>query len=263
MMSSDTQQYKHYHDEAFEAKDLVETHFSHGQVPGIEQCVGFPLGVLHKWASKGVLKGSKLLDLSVGSSVFQLFPVVDIYKEIYMVEFTESNIDHLKLWLDKDEKATDWTFAAKRACQLEGNRQDWKVKEDQVRQAVQQVVKWENHHTTPIDPKLVPEVDCLLVMYILSVCKTKEEFKSCLKNAASRLKVEGQLVLFSPINMSYYKVGQQKFFALTMDEKTLQELVMSVGFIIEEYDLMKNAEKSDILDYSHVCCIRARLAPEA
>ncbi|XP_068130592.1 indolethylamine N-methyltransferase-like [Hyperolius riggenbachi] len=257
MMS--TQQYKSYHDEALDARDLVETYFSHGQVQMIEENVVFPLRYLHKWASKGLLKGSKMIDLSIGSAVFQLFPLCNIYKEIYVLEFTDSNIDHFKLWLNKKEGATDWSHAAKRACQLEGNRQDWKEKAYQVRRAVKGVFKWENYQTTPIDPTLVPEVDCILSVYLLHVaCKTQEEFQNSLKNAVSRLKMGGHLVMFAAVNMSYYMVGQHRFLILNMDEKTLQELVIKTGFVIEESGLMKSAEKSDLLDYSYLCCLRAR-----
>ncbi|XP_068128353.1 indolethylamine N-methyltransferase-like [Hyperolius riggenbachi] len=257
-MMSTQQHCKSYHDEALDAKVFVESHFSHGQIAMIEENVVFPLRVLHKLASKGVLKGSKMIDLSIGATAFQLFPVCNIYKEIYVMEFTDSNIEHFKLWLDKDEKATDWSFSAKRACQLEGNKQDWKKKEDQARQAVKGVFKWENCQTNPIDPKLVPEVDCVLSIYVLSVvCKTKEEFQNGLKNAVSRLKMGGHLVLFTPLNMSFYRVGKNRFFVLTMDEKTLQELVINAGFVIEKSGSMKSVEKCDLVDYSHMCYVLA------
>ncbi|XP_068130593.1 indolethylamine N-methyltransferase-like [Hyperolius riggenbachi] len=251
-------QHKHYHDGDMNAKDLVETHFSHGQVDIVEESTGFPMMVMHKRVSKGLLKGSKLLDFSLGSSVYQLFPLCNIYKEMYVLELTDSHIDHMKLWLDKDEKATDWSFAAKRVCQLDGNRKDWRELEDQARQAVKSVLKWENHETNPIDPKLVPEVDCVISMYILSVCKTKEELQNTLKNLVSPLKIGGHLIWFLPLNMSYYMVGQHRFFVQPINEKTFQEFVINAGFVIEESGLMKNAEKSDLRDYSHVGYVVAR-----
>ncbi|XP_068130611.1 indolethylamine N-methyltransferase-like [Hyperolius riggenbachi] len=254
-----TLDYKTFHDEVLDAKELAESHFSHGQVSMIEENVVYPLRVLHKLTSKGLLKGSKMLVLNVGSTVFQLFPVCDKYKEIYVMEFTDTNKKHLKLWLNGDESAANWTFAAKRVCLFDGNRQDWKDKEFQVRQAVKGVFLWEDHHTTTIDPKLVPEVDCVLITYILNViCKTKEEFLNSLKKSVSRLKAGGHLVMFTPLNMSYFMVGQHRFFALSMDEKTVQELVISAGLVIEESGLMKSVEKNDMVDFSHVCYILAR-----
>ncbi|XP_068121188.1 indolethylamine N-methyltransferase-like [Hyperolius riggenbachi] len=258
MSTESTSDKKSYHDKALKPKDFVETHFSHGQVPMIEECVVFPVRELHRMASKGLLKGSKLLDFSTGATVFQLLPLAKTFKDIYVVEVSKDHMEHFQAWLDKSENATDWSHASKRLCQLDGNREDWKEKEEDLRKAVRGVVTWENYKTTPLDPKVIPEVDCVLSVYMLNTAsETKEEFQSILKNLVSRLKVHGQLVLFTVIDMSFYKVNEHRFSIMPLDEKTVQESVINAGMVIKQSGLMKAAEPNDLVDYSGVYYILA------
>ncbi|XP_075056713.1 nicotinamide N-methyltransferase-like [Mixophyes fleayi] len=256
-MASST--HKHYHDEDFDAKGFVEAHFSHGNVLIIEENVGFPMKILHDLFSSGQVKGNILLDISIGSIVYQLFSACNVFKEIYVVKFTDANIKHLKKWLEKGDEATDWSFAAKRVSRLQGNRDGWKEQEEKVRRAMKSIVEWDIFENSCIDPLLVPQVDCVLSLWILNVIsKTKEEFQRNLKNFTSRLKIGGYLVLFSPVNMTFYRVGQHKFFHLAVDENFIKESVIKAGFIIEKMDLKASMVKCDLLDYDHVCFILAR-----
>ncbi|XP_068121187.1 nicotinamide N-methyltransferase-like [Hyperolius riggenbachi] len=208
--------------------------------------------------SKGLLKGSKLLDFSTGATVFQLLPLAKTFKDIYVVKVSEDHMEHFQAWLGKSENATDWSNAAKQVCQLDGNREDWKEKEIEVRKAIQGVFTWENYKTTTLDPKLIPEVDCVLSVYMLNAAsKTVEDIQNILRNMISRLRVDGELVLFTVLNIAFYEVKEHSF-PLPLDEKMVQESVINAGMVIVQSGLMKVAKPNGIGDYSHVSFTVAR-----
>ncbi|XP_018426775.1 PREDICTED: indolethylamine N-methyltransferase-like, partial [Nanorana parkeri] len=256
--------HKHYNDPDLDAKELVNTHFSHGKISIIEETMGFPTRVIHDLASKGELKGEKVLDISIGSIPYQLFSVSSFVKEIYVVQMTDTSFRHFNQWLEKDNGATDWSHASKRVCHLEGNRQGWQEKEDQTSSLIKGVYKWDNYETNSLDPALVPQVDCVITLWILNVIsKTKDDLLKNLVSLTSRLKAGGQLLVFMVLDMTFYMVGSHRYFCLTLDEKELQELVIKAGFIIEKSSLLRGVEPNDIVDYSHMCCVLARKIKEA
>ncbi|XP_077312253.1 indolethylamine N-methyltransferase-like [Lithobates pipiens] len=256
--------HKHYHDDDLDAKEFVNNHFSHGNISIIEESMGFPIRIIHEMASTGQLKGDKVLDISIASIIYQLFSTSNIFKEIYVVQMTDASFKHFKEWLDNDIKATNWSYATKRVCYLEGNRQGWKEKEDQVRKVIKGVYKWDNHETNGLDPKVVPQVDCVLSVWLLNVIsRTKEDFLRNLERFTSRLKLGGQLMLFLVLNMTFYKVGHHHYFCLSLNETEVQELVIKAGFVIEKSSFIKAAEPSDIVNYSHMSFVLARKVKEA
>ncbi|XP_072283054.1 indolethylamine N-methyltransferase-like [Pyxicephalus adspersus] len=211
----------------------------------------------------GQLKGEKILDISIGSVIYQLFSISNICKEIHVVQLTNASFKHFKQWLENDKGATDWSYTSKRVCHLESNRQEWKEKEDQLRKVIKGVYKWDNHETNSLSSKLVPQVDCVISLYILNVVsKTKDDFLRNLKSFTSTLKIGGQLLLFMVLNMTFYKVGSHRYFCLTLVEEDVQEVVINAGFIIEKSTLTKAVEPNDIVNYSHVCYILARKVKE-
>nr|DBA16573.1 TPA: hypothetical protein GDO54_003952 [Pyxicephalus adspersus] len=116
--------HKHYHDEDLDAKEFVNTHFSHGKIDIIEENMGFPIRISHELVSTGQLKGEKILDISIGSVIYQLFSISNICKEIHVVQLTNASFKHFKQWLENDKGATDWSYTSKRVCHLESNRME-------------------------------------------------------------------------------------------------------------------------------------------
>ncbi|KAM9299255.1 indolethylamine N-methyltransferase-like [Gastrophryne carolinensis] len=249
--------HKHYHDELLCSKELAETYFSRPDSPGIDECLGFPLRVLHQLFAKGQLKPGKALDFSAGCSVYQLISLSNVCKEIYMIRLKDSSIDHINLWLKKDGQATDWSYAFTQACNLEGNKQGCGEKEDQLRKAIKGMYKWKNQ--SKVDPSAVPEVDCVISLFILPmISKTKEEFQNNMKEITARLKVGGKFVLFVTLHMTYYQVGEHRYQSLKLDEKDVQDMLVNGGFTIEKTDSTGKAEAHDVADYTHKYYVLAR-----
>ncbi|MEE6513191.1 hypothetical protein FKM82_020727 [Ascaphus truei] len=250
--------HKHYHDEEFDPKGLVEGHFCDENYPLIDESVGFPLRKLHETFSSGRVRGDTMIDISMGPSVYQLLSASDIFKEIIVIEFTEPNIQEFEKWLKKDPGAADWSYAAKALCELEGNREDWQVKEDKVRRVIKQVVKWDVTKDNPLDPVALPQVDCVLSLWALNVIsRDKEAYRSNLRKCASLLNIGGHLLLFAVLNMTYYVVNEHKFFMLSCDEKFLREALRDAGFVIENMDVLPSRKDCDLVDFDHLAYVIA------
>ncbi|XP_063785315.1 nicotinamide N-methyltransferase-like [Pseudophryne corroboree] len=256
--------YKYYNDEDFNAKKFVESHFSDGKVSITEESVGFPIKILHGLFSSGQVKGNTLLDISSGALVYQLLSASNVFKEIYVMDFTDANIRHFRQWLEKGKEATDWSYASKQVCQLQGNSAGWQEQEEKVRRAVKSVVKWDIFGSGCADPLLVPRADCVLSLWIINIIsKTREEYQRNLASATSWLKVGGYLLLFTGLNMTFYTLGQHKYFILPLDEAFVRESVTKAGCVIEKVELLRNKVSTDKVDYDHLLFILARKEREA
>ncbi|XP_075462669.1 nicotinamide N-methyltransferase-like [Ascaphus truei] len=255
----DSSHHKHYHDEEFDPKGLVDAYCCSENFPLIDETVGFPLKKMHEIFSSGRVRGDTMIDISAGPTVYQLLSASDIFKEIIVIKCTEPSIQEFKKWLKKDPGAADWSYASKALCELEGNREEWQVKEDKVRRAIKQVVKWDVSKDNPIDHVVLPQVDCVLSLWVLqAISKDKEAYRSNLKKCASLLNIGGHLLLFGALNAKYYMIGEHKFFFLSCDEKFLREALRDAGYIIENVDVLPSRRGCDFIDYEHFVYIIAR-----
>ncbi|KAM9299254.1 indolethylamine N-methyltransferase-like [Gastrophryne carolinensis] len=250
---------KHYDHEEFCCKDLMDVYFSQPQTFSIEQMLGFPSTLLHALFYSGRLRVDKALDISFGSLVSHLFSLSNACKEIYVIHLIKDSMEHFNQWLESGEKATNWSYAAQRVCHLEGNRQRWKEKEDQTKEAIKGVYEWQNYKTSSLAYLSVPEVDCVLSLWLLpAISKSKEEFQKNLKNFTAKLKLGGHLVLGAAINMTYYYVGKHRYFVLSLKETEVQEMVIKAGFVVEKSELFTSALSTDRIDFSHLSMLLAR-----
>ncbi|MEE6518389.1 hypothetical protein FKM82_029386, partial [Ascaphus truei] len=207
--------------------------------------------------------GETLLDVTAGPLAFQLLTACDFFKEINVIEFTDANIREFEMWKNKEPGAADWSHAAKIVCDLEGKSKEWPGKEDKARRAVKRVVKCDLTKDNPLEPVLLPQMDCLLCMYALHVVsKDHQAYRSNLKKLASMIKIGGHMLLVGTYNQSYYMIGEHKFFSLSCDEEFVREAVCDAGFIIENLETMPNKSTRDYTDFKHVFFIIARKVRE-
>uniref|UniRef100_A0A8C5MZ35 Uncharacterized protein n=1 Tax=Leptobrachium leishanense TaxID=445787 RepID=A0A8C5MZ35_9ANUR len=257
-MSTDT--HKHYHDEAFHPRNFVDTHFCGDSFPLADENQGFPIEQLHKEIEAGRLDGEMMFDISVGATAGHMIPTSRKFSKIYVVEFTDANICEFQKWLDKEPGSCSFSYGAKLACKLEGcSSESWEEKEDRVRQAIAGLVKWdvfEDDHMIPAD---LPQADAILSLFALNVVsKTEEDFESNLENLCSRLKLGGCLMLFSVINMTFYKIDDEKFFVLKVDENFVKQAVHKAGIAIEREIVLPSKKNCDLVDYDSIMCIIGR-----
>ncbi|MEE6507978.1 hypothetical protein FKM82_017910 [Ascaphus truei] len=180
-------------------------------------------------------------------------------QEIIVLETTEPIYRNLRNGLKRIQELLMVHSASKGACELEGNREDWQVKEDKVRRAVKQVLKWDVTKDNPLDPVVLPQVDCVLCLWCLNhISRDKEAYRSNLRKLTSLLKIGGHLLLFGGLNMTYYMIGEHRFFILPYDKKFLREALSDAGYVIENMDVLPSRKGCDLVDYEHLGFVIAR-----
>ncbi|XP_066463533.1 nicotinamide N-methyltransferase-like [Eleutherodactylus coqui] len=250
---------KHCLSEEWNAKDVLETHFSHEGVCHTEDSTVQPLKRLHELFSSGLVKGDIMLESSAGGMVSPLFLASKYFKEIYVMEFTDGSVNHFKQWLENSDESTDWSYGAKLVCGLEGNEDGWKEKEEEARRAVKGVFKYDLLDSNSKKSVAIPEVDCVLTVYQFNIiCQTKEDFKHNMKILTSRLKVGGYMVILYALNMTFYQAGDHKFSSLTVDKKFIKKVMTDTGFEIVKEEVIPTVIEHDLTDCKDVAYIVAR-----
>ncbi|MEE6484720.1 hypothetical protein FKM82_013987 [Ascaphus truei] len=227
----DSSLHKHYHNEEFDPRGLIETYFYNGTNDMFVETVVYPITQLFKTFSS----------------------------EINVIEFTDANIREFEMWRNKEPGAADWSHAAKIVCELEGKSKEWEGKEDKARRAVKRIVKCDFTKDNPLEPVVLPQMDCLLCMFVLLVVsKDHQAYRSNLKKLASMLKIGGHMLLVGTYNQSFYVIGEHKFFCLSCDEEFVREAVCDAGFIIENLEALPTKKTSNFTDYDHIMFMTAR-----
>ncbi|MEE6513000.1 hypothetical protein FKM82_020418 [Ascaphus truei] len=137
--------------------------------------------------------------------------------------------------------------------------EEWQGKEDKARRAVKRVVKCDFTKDNPLEPVVLPQMDCLLSILVLQVVsKDLQDFCNNLKKLASMLKTGGHMLLVATYNCSCYMIGAHKFFSLSFEEEFIRESVCDAGFIIENLETLPTKKTSNFATYDHVIFMIAR-----
>ncbi|XP_075449401.1 indolethylamine N-methyltransferase-like [Ascaphus truei] len=244
--------HKDYHDEEYDPGLVTETYFSETSVKA-EDMQDFVVRTFYKIFSSGEVTGKTLMDITNSPCVLQLLPACEIFKEIIVVESNENAKKDFEKWLNKEPGAFDWSHTSKLLCELEGKSAMWQEKEEQLRKAIKSILICDFTKENPLHPVILPKVDCLLTgAYLEAVSKDFDAYRSNLKKVSSLIKVGGHLVLYVFISMSYYMIGEHKFYYLKCDEEFVRKALTDAGFVIKSVYLQNCNNNPDLMDYEKV-----------
>ncbi|XP_075449403.1 nicotinamide N-methyltransferase-like [Ascaphus truei] len=253
----DLRLHKHYHDEEYDPRLFAETYFSETSV--ITEDRQNLVRTLYKIFSSGEVTGKTLLDVSNGSSIYQLLPACESFQEIIVAESNERVKRDLEKWLNKEPDAFDYSHTSKLLCELEGKSVMGHEKEEQLRRAIKHILICDFTKENPLHPVILPKVDCLItICYLEVVSKDLDAYRSNLKKVSSLIKIGGHLVLFVAISMSYYMIGEHKFYVLKYDEEFVRKALTDTGFVIKSVDLHTRKQTTHLTDYEHIGFIWAQ-----
>ncbi|MEE6484630.1 hypothetical protein FKM82_013949 [Ascaphus truei] len=166
--------------------------------------------------------------------------------------------DYLKFVLGHMHK----TFTSvKHVCDLEGNGvmgggvpSDGKLKEkeEMLRGKIKQVLMCDISKSNPLESAVVPKADCLTATVCLkAACKNDEAYGPALRNLSSILKPNGCLLLAGGLGASYYQVGPNTVFSLSVNEEFLKKVLTESGYIIKKLEVFWKPEGAnfDTSDY--------------
>ncbi|KAM8939573.1 nicotinamide N-methyltransferase-like [Pelodytes ibericus] len=250
---------KLYHVHGFDPKHFTDTYFSPNSDKDLqEEAVTDSIKYMHEESISGNFKGDLLIDASFGPVISHLLPICEQFKEITVIECDDRCIKDLDKWRNNHVDVTDWAHVSKTMMDLHGECDVWQVKEEALRRKMKHVLKCDFDKENPTDPITLPKADCIITAWILGcVSKDHAVFCSNLRKISSMLKPGGRLILFGDINMTFYKIGQEKFHFLTYDEEFLRASLKDARFNIERYETIDRKTTCDITDHDKVVRLTA------
>ncbi|KAM8927192.1 nicotinamide N-methyltransferase-like [Pelodytes ibericus] len=206
---------------------------------GRDDLLNFRLRKCFETFGSGGVGGDVLIDIGGGPSIYQLLSACETFNSIIATDFTDRNRQEFEKWLRKEPGAFDWSEFSKAVCELEGNGDTWEKKEEKLRTRVKHVLKCDVTKSNPLDPEVIPPADGLLSICCLEVaCTDFTAYQTALRNISSLLKPGGHLVLLGCLGDTFYRVGNQEFFSLPLDEQSVRKAVEDAGYTIKEMDVL-------------------------
>ncbi|XP_031746603.1 nicotinamide N-methyltransferase isoform X1 [Xenopus tropicalis] len=245
--------HKDYHNEEFDPCCLFDTYVGDDKTISKKELLEGPLRFLYKLFSSGSVKGETLINISIGADVSKNFVAADFFKNIILLESSDCCMKAIESWIRNEPGAEDQSHAAEFVCSLIGQSTGYKEQEEKARRAIKQVVKWDITKENPLGAVVLPQADCIVIVYHLeAICKDNDMYINVLKKLLSHLKIGGHLVMMAGINMSYYMVGQYKFAALNHNEELMQKAVTEAGCTVVSTETHRGKFKSPLIDYESV-----------
>ncbi|XP_053552532.1 nicotinamide N-methyltransferase-like [Bombina bombina] len=245
----------------FNSNDYYDTYYAPGKGLLIEEWMEFALKKLHETFTSGGVEGDTLIDIGSGPTIYQLLSACEVFKNIIISDFLPQNLMEIHKWLKKDHGAFDWSLAVKSVCEMEKNSNNCQKKEEKLRQTVKQVLQCDALKKDPLEPHVVPPVDCLLSCLCLeAACKDLETFYSALKNLRTLIKPGGHIVLLSVLNATFYYVGNKTFSSLCVTKEDLEKALIETGYQIEKIEVTSQLgqEDKDFSNYDSHYYVHAR-----
>ncbi|XP_029429204.1 nicotinamide N-methyltransferase-like isoform X2 [Rhinatrema bivittatum] len=224
----------------FDPRAYLEMFYNFGATDLLEDILRFPLTHLMKAFSSGGVKGDTFLDIGSGPCIHQLLSACDSFQELIASDCVDSNLREIE-------------------------RETCAEKEEKLRGKLKQLLKCDVTKRNPLEPQVLPPVDCALASFCLQVaCKDQAAYISALKNINTLLKPGGHLLVVETLGESTYTVGQKVFFVLNLNEGFLRKAVREAGFALENLERLQRADNSlqSSTDYETIVVIVARKVNE-
>ncbi|KAM5163669.1 indolethylamine N-methyltransferase-like [Mantella aurantiaca] len=251
--------HKFYHIHGMDSRDLSDLYYSgkEGMIFGEDSLI-FPMKNLHYQFSSGRVMGTFLIDISFGSFIHHLYSASKCFQKIVVLKSNEKCIMELSRWLHDRTGAYDWTHTSTAAAELEGNRDQHQEKESHLKSSIKQILKCDFEQENINSPVELPLADCVLCVWILDVIsKNGDEYMRNLEKILKLLKPGGQLLLFSMIYATYFKVEGERFHVFTHDEDFVKNALSKLGLVIDYCAVQRRRNVSDLVDYKAVMFIVA------
>ncbi|KAE8592176.1 hypothetical protein XENTR_v10018674 [Xenopus tropicalis] len=223
------------YEKQFDPRLYLETYFHLGSGSLADDFLRFTLGNFHKTFTEGDVKGTTLIDIGTAPSIYQLLSACEYFQDITVTWYTNRELQELQKWLNKDSGAFDWSSVVKHVWELEGKRGMLEEKEEKLRGKIKQVLLCDVSKSNPLEPVMLPKVDCLISTVCLeAACRNYDSYKTALKNLSTLLKPGGHLLMAGDLGANYYEVGSNKVFSLPVNEAFLRKAVNESGYVVNK-----------------------------
>ncbi|CAH2316840.1 nicotinamide N-methyltransferase-like [Pelobates cultripes] len=229
-------------------------------------------GTLGRVRQRCTVKGETLIDLTVAPAFSHLMVAADFFKEIFILDSSDSTLNETEKWLNKEPGAVDWSHAAHISCglkgirwrseQCRGKKQDSELldaEEEKVRRTVKHFLKWDPTNDNPLGSVVLPQADCAIsAWYFEASCKDHESYRNSFRKFSSLVKVGGHLILFALFNGTYYTIGDHRFSMLNYNEDVVKEVLQENGYTTVISEVYESKLNTHLVDYGKIGYIVAR-----
>ncbi|CAI9568141.1 unnamed protein product, partial [Staurois parvus] len=183
----------------------------------------------------GRVEGKSLIEIGAGPTIYFILSACENFKQIYLTDYLEGNLQEIEKWLKGDGEAYDWSRYLKYVCAIENHRSTAEEKAEKIRRKVS-LMRCDVTKSNPLEPNSLPLTDCVIVAgCLICACKNVEDYKAALKNVVSLIRPGGHLIITDYLGASYYLVGEAKFPVLSLDENIVREAVADSGCEMQEF----------------------------
>ncbi|KAG8447460.1 hypothetical protein GDO86_014811 [Hymenochirus boettgeri] len=253
----DNAELKHYHDEEFDPSGFYKQYIGSNK-EFVDDTVEDIMESTYQIFSSGSVKGDTLIDASFGIITFHLFVAADYFKNITLIESSDSTIEATKKWLNKHGDSVEKSHIAAYACSLKKKSTGWKEQEEITKNAIKQILKLDFTSEIPLGSVVYSQADCLISIGYLEIsCPDQISYLKILNQFSSLLRTGGHLILFIFLNISYYMIGELKFSALKCDEEFVRKSLTDTGFTIKSFDKIKRKVVCPLTDWDYLGCVVA------
>jgi SAM-dependent methyltransferase len=208
---------------------------------------------------------TRVIDFCSGPAIYQYIAAAPYVAEIHGSDYLDENLAEIRMWLDKDADAFDWTHEISEALRIEGHSDPAAAaiahRAELVRQKVTRLVRCDirNAHPLDVDPGRVYDV----VSHCYGadvVADTVDEWEAYVANCCTVLKPGGTLLMTLIKEANWWPNGDHVHQALSLNEGHVTAALERIGFdpasIVLEAHEVADASK---VGYSHVIFVRATL----
>ncbi|XP_064646995.1 nicotinamide N-methyltransferase-like isoform X6 [Lineus longissimus] len=181
-------------------------------------------------AAAEIRDGSRLLDVGSGPSIHSVISAGSRCSEIVCSDFATQNLDEILKWVNGDPDAHNWQRYFEYVCKLEGKSDEWKIRQDHIRQAIKRVVPCDVHQENPLAPLVVEPFDVITSNLCLEpACCDESSYRSAVKHVTSLLKPGGILFLAGVQGETFYSVGNKRFKVFSQSNEIIESALAEVG----------------------------------
>ena len=184
----------------------------------------------------------KILDYGTGATLAYQISASQYASELVLAEYTEKNRTALRLWLNRDAKAHNWTPYFRYVVEVvEGKSEREAVeREKHLQKVVKAVVPCDITKDVIVEKGYEGPYDVIVCCLCLSAaCATKDEYRAAVSKLLSLLVPGGKIVLLcahaqgqdSQSEASYYPVGSANFRFLVTSEEFIAASLQQAGFL--------------------------------
>ena len=177
-----------------------------------------------------------MLEFGGGPVIDNLISAAPYVREIVFAAYAENERKEVELWKDNKQGAHNWSpFFQFVVNKLEGKGESvWQEREALVRDKMKAIIACNIFQEHPLGIEHEEELfDIISTSLCLeAACKSYDEYKTAVKKLGKLVKLGGLIIITAVEGQTFYMVGEQKWFSLSLTHAQITEALELAGFEI-------------------------------